>query len=77
MASQTISRAQTVVMGSLRCGNVVARPTPMTIPGMQVSKIALLNAKKPVMVKSRKACTVAASANGNGLPIDLRGKSDP
>ena len=76
MASQTISRAQSV-LGALRTGHVVAKAgtAKAAAPLMRPSQIAVFGPARAVAVSTRKASTVtAAAANGTGLPIDLRGE---
>lgn len=52
------------------------RRIPNASSAVKVSKTAVFtNAKKTSVMKSRRTSTIAASANGVGLPIDLRGRS--
>ena len=70
-----ITRAQQGVIGALRSGHAAklgaSQPSAVVL---RPSKAAVFAPHRSVAVRSRKASTVTAAANGNGLTIDLRGE---
>lgn len=73
MASQTISRAQTVI-SAMRTTHVARANVTRAVTVARPSKTAAFAPQRAIAIRSRKASTVCASAHGNGLAIDLRGK---
>lgn len=82
MASQTISRAQSVI-GALRTGQHVAKAGMLktAAPVLRPSQTAVFAPQRAVAVRARNANIVTAAAgNGaspGGLSIDLRGEALP
>ena len=72
MASQTLSRAQTVIT-AMRTTNVAKANVTRAVAVARPSQIASFGSQRCLVARSRKASTVCASAHGNGLSIDLRG----
>jgi hypothetical protein len=69
-----ISRAQQGVIGALRSGHAKLGASQPSAVVLRPSKAAFFAPHRCVAVRSRKASTVTAAANGNGLTIDLRGE---
>ena len=74
MASQTISRAQTVI-GALRAGQAVRACMARAVPVARPSLPAAFAPKREIKMSSRRHSTVTVAAAGAGLPIDLRGEN--
>jgi hypothetical protein len=73
MASQTLSRAQTVISAMQRT-HVARANAARAVQVSRPSQIAIFGPQRSIAIRSRKLSTVSVTANGDGLTIDLRGK---
>jgi hypothetical protein len=73
MASQTISRAQTVISAMQRT-HVARANVARAVQVSRPSQIAVFAPQRSIAIRGRKSTAVSVSANGDGLTIDLRGK---
>lgn len=72
MASQTVSRAQTVI-GALRAGQAARACMARAVPVARPSNTGAFAPKREIKIRSRRYSTLTVAAGATGLPIDLRG----
>lgn len=75
MATQAVTKVQTAVQCAVR--TTAARPAPRAaaVTPAHVGRTAVFAPRPMGAARARSTVAVQASANGTGLPIDLRGEA--